>query len=213
MSSFSFFDLLFSQLAIFLAIKWLTNIFKSRTTRHSSKGYTISDYIPEKTIISSTSQERWDLNYRFGSFIFLPSKNSPNIRSRSSAVYLTYFWGFFPFSTRGLQQNNENKSSNRWSYRFRETKVKTSCHFQLILVSSTKLMQVWENYLHFDAIWNARKSITITYGNRNKKIDTILQLLENDTICKNKTPNIMLKCYKSLQHYPIVINFLRFLPK
>lgn len=42
--------------------------------------------------------------YRLGSLKFFPSKNSPSIRSRSSGWYLTYFWGFFPPSTIGLQR-------------------------------------------------------------------------------------------------------------
>jgi hypothetical protein len=54
--------------------------------------------------------------YRLGSFKVFPSKNSPSILSRSSAVYLMYFWGFFPLSTRGLQQNEGNYTNRRPRY-------------------------------------------------------------------------------------------------
>lgn len=43
-----------------------------------------------------------------GSLNVLPSKNSPSIRSRSSAEYLTYFWAFLPLSTKGLLCRKES---------------------------------------------------------------------------------------------------------
>lgn len=52
--------------------------------------------------LASKSERRYQI-YRLGSFKVFPSKNSPSIRSRSSAEYRMYFCGFFPFSTRGLE--------------------------------------------------------------------------------------------------------------
>jgi hypothetical protein len=50
--------------------------------------------------------------YRLCSERDFPSKSSPIIRSKSSAVYFTYLFGIFPFSIAELQKKVNNKRMN-----------------------------------------------------------------------------------------------------
>lgn len=81
--------------------------------------------------------------YRFCSFQVLPSKNSFNIRSRSSGVYRMYFPGFFPFSIIGLSRKKTDSHRFHWIFNKKNTKQTNNCYWNQVREMRTHAQNVW----------------------------------------------------------------------